>query len=233
MFILLYMDLPTDPKALYELGLNAYNRKNYKEAEKIFKRLIYSTSPNEYTDDAQYFLALVYFQRKQYDLSKSEVEFFVRNYRNSEFYPDALILLSRIYYETHKNIHRDISEINKAIEIINRVKNLYPDYNSKADSILYLIRKLLADKILISANVYRNLEKKRAEAIYLEYYLKNYGDINPDSVALRLLEIYDELNEREKIIKLTDIILQESFPSWLKKLAMEKREKYGNSDSRR
>jgi len=234
MFILLLLELPSDAKLLYEMGLNEFNNKNYKQAEKIFKKIIYSIQPNEYTDKAQYYLALTYFEKKQFDLAKSEAEFFVNNFKYSEFYPDGLILLSLIYYKTSPNAHRDISELNKAIELLKKVKILYPSHSQKADSVLYLIRKKFAQKILISANVYRNLNKIKSEAIYLEYYLKNYIDIQPDSVAYRLLEIYEELNESSKIIELTELIIKENyFSEWLKKLALEKREKYGYRSDRR
>ncbi|MEO0143423.1 MAG: outer membrane protein assembly factor BamD [candidate division WOR-3 bacterium] len=232
MLFFLLLDLPDDPKVLYEIGLKSFNNKDYKTAEKVFKRIIYSLSFNDYTDKAQYYLALTYFNKKQYDLAKIEAEFFVNNFRYSEFYPDALILLSLIYYKLSPNPHRDITELNKAIELLDRVKLNYPEYSKKADSVLYLIREKFAQKVLISANVYRNLNRLQSEAIYLEYYLNNYVDIQPDSVGYRLMEIYEILNEREKLMKLTDFIIKsEYFSNWIKKLALEKREKYGNSSS--
>ena len=234
MIIFLLFDLPNDPKTLYELALSEFNNKNYKQAEKILKRIIYSFSPNEWTDKAQFYLALLYYERKNYELAKIEAEFFVNNFKYSEFYPRGLILLAKIYYKLSPNPHKDISELNKAIEILNRVKTLYPSYSQSADSIMFLIRKKFAQKILISANVYRNIEKPKSEAIYLEYYLNNYIDIEPDSVAYRLLEIYETLNEKEKIINLTELILKgDNFSSWVKKIALEKRDKYGYRSDRR
>ena len=230
----LIFDLPNDPKILYEIALSEFNNKNYKQAEKILKRIIYSFSPNEWTDKAQFYLALLYYEIKNYELAKIEAEFFVNNFKYSEFYPNGLILLAKIYYKLSPNPHKDISELNKAIEILNRVKSLYPIYNQSADSIMFLIRKKFAQKILISANVYRNIEKPRSEAIYLEYYLNNYIDIQPDSVAYRLLELYEILNEKEKILNLTELILKnDNFSLWIKKIAIEKRDKYGYRSDRR
>ncbi len=234
MIIFLLFDLPNDPKTLYEIAINEFKNKNYKQAEKVLKRIIYSFPPNEWTDKAQFYLALLYYEKKNYELAKIEAEFFVNNFKYSEFYPNGLILLAKIYYKLSPNPHKDISQLNKAIEILNRVKNLYPNYNQSADSIMLLIRKKFAQKILISANVYRNIEKPRAEATYLEYYLNNYIDIQPDSVAYRLLEIYEVLNEKEKILSLTDLILKnDNFSSWIKKIALEKRDKYGYRSDRR
>lgn len=234
MLSFLIFDLPNDPKILYEIALSEFNNKNYKQAEKILKRIIYSFSPNEWTDKAQFYLALLYYEIKNYELAKIEAEFFVNNFKYSEFYPNGLILLAKIYYKLSPNPHKDISELNKAIEILNRVKSLYPIYNQSADSIMFLIRKKFAQKILISANVYRNIEKPRSEAIYLEYYLNNYIDIQPDSVAYRLLELYEILNEKEKILNLTELILKnDNFSLWIKKIAIEKRDKYGYRSDRR
>ncbi len=223
-----------EPKTLYEIAVKAFENKNYKEAEKLFKRLIYSLGPNDYTDKAQYYLALTYFETKQYELAKSEAEFFVNNFRYSEFYPDGLILLSLTYYKLSPNPQRDISELNKAIELLNRVKAIYPDYLQKADSVLHIIRKKFAKKILINANTYRNLSVKKSETIYLEYYLKNYVDIKPDSVAYRLIELYEILGEKEKLLELTELVIKdEHFSNWIKKIALEKREKYGYRSSGR
>ncbi len=234
LIIFLLFDLPDDPKTLYEIALTEFKNKNYKQAEKILKRIIYSFSPTEWTDKAQFYLALLYYEKKNYELAKIEAEFFVNNFKYSEFYPNGLILLAKIYYNLSPNPHKDISELNKAIEILNSVKNLYPSYSLSADSIMFMIRKKFAQKILISANVYRNLEKPKSEAIYLEYYLNNYIDIQPDSVAYRLFEIYETLNEKEKIMNLTELILKsDHFSLWIKKIALEKRDKYGYRSDRR
>ncbi|MEO0202793.1 MAG: outer membrane protein assembly factor BamD [candidate division WOR-3 bacterium] len=234
MLFLLFLDLPKDPKALYDIGVKSINNGDYKTAEKIFKRIIYSLQVNDYTDKAQYYLALTYFKKKQYELAKVEAEFFVNNFKYSDFYADGLILLSLIYYKLSPNPHKDISELNRAIEIIERLKLLYPEHSQRADSVLHLIRSKFAQKVLISASVYKNLNNTKSEAIYLEYYLKNYIDITPDSVGYRLMEIYEAINEKEKLIEITELIIKsEYFSDWVKKLALEKRERYGNSSFRR
>ncbi len=234
MLTFLLLDLTDKPKTLYEIGIKAFENKNYKEAEKLFKRIIYSLGPNDYTDKAQYYLALTYYKTKQYDLAKNEAEFFINNFRYSEFYPDGLILLSLIYYKLSPNPQRDISELNKAIELLNKVKAIYPNYSQKADSVLYLVRRMFAKKILIAANTYRNLNRSASEAIYLEHYLKNYVDIEPDSVAYRLIELYEILGEKEKLLTLTEFIIKsDHFSNWIKKIALEKREKYGYRNSGR
>jgi outer membrane protein assembly factor BamD len=230
LFIIL---MQAEAQGFFEAGLNAFKKKDYRSAEQFFKKVIYSLPPNDYTDKAQYYLALLYYEKKDYELAKGEIEFFVNNFRYSNYYPDGLILLAKIYYKISPNAHRDISELSRATEILKKVKVLYPDYEKKADSVLYMVRTKFSQKVLISADVYRKLKRYKAEAIYLEYYLSNFEDIKPDSVALRLMEIYEMDGNKEKFLSICDrIISSDYYSNWLKKIALEKREKYGYRNNR-
>jgi len=189
-----------DPEIVYRQAMDLYQKGEYKKALVYFKKLLYGMGINDYTDEAQYYLASTYYRLKEYDLAILELEFFIKNFRFSELYPDALLLLAKSYEGKYSNIHLDISPLEKGMKYARRAKELLrgTDREKEADAVIKSIREKFARKHLLAAWVYDRLKKYRAELLYLELYLKEYPDMdNVDSVRARVEELRGIVNNAE------------------------------------
>ncbi len=189
-----------DPEVVYRQAMDLYQKGEYKKALVYFKKLLYGMGINDYTDEAQYYLASTYYRLKEYDLAILELEFFIKNFRFSELYPDALLLLAKSYEGKYSNIHLDISPLEKGMKYARRAKELLrgTDREKEADTVIKSIREKFARKHLLAAWVYNRLKKHRAELLYLELYLKEYPDMdNVDSVRARVEELRGIVNNAE------------------------------------
>ncbi len=189
-----------DPAVLYRQAMTLYEQGEYRKALPYFKKLLYGMGINDYTDEAQYYLAATYYQLKDYDLAILELEFFIKNFRFSELYPDALLLLAKAYEGKYSNIHLDISPLKKGLKYAMRAKEILKgtDKEKEADAVIKSIREKFARKHLLAAWVYNKLKKHRAELLYLELYLKEYPDMdNVDSVRARVEELREMVKDEE------------------------------------
>ncbi len=189
-----------DPKVLFQQAMKLYESGQYRKALPYFKKLLYGMGINDYTDEAQFYLASVYYHLKEYDLAILELEFFVKNFRFSKLYPDALLLLAKAYEGKYSNIHLDISPLNKGLKYAYRAKELLKgtDKEREAEAVIKSIREKFARKHLLAAWVYNKLKKPRSELLYLELYLKEFPDMdNADSVRARVEELKRILNSQK------------------------------------
>ena len=189
-----------DPKVLYQQAMALYEQGEYKKALPYFRKLLYGMGINDYTDEAQYYLAATYYHLKEYDLAILELEFFIKNFRFSALYPDALLLLAKAYEGKYSNIHLDISPLKKGLKYAQRAKEILKgtDKEKEADVVIRSIREKFARKHLLAAWVYNKLKKYKSELLYLELYLKEYPDMdNVDSVRARVKELREIVRDAE------------------------------------
>ncbi len=82
------------PEEHFNYALKLYNEGDYEPALQEFQNFVLQYSGSAYNDDAQYYLAMTYFQRKQYLLGAYEFSKLIRNISASPFVPDAQCMLA-------------------------------------------------------------------------------------------------------------------------------------------
>lgn len=82
------------PEEYFNYALGLYNDGDYEQAVIEFQNIGLQFPGSIFNDDAAYYLAMTYFQRKQYLLSAYEFSKLIRNYSTSPFVPDAQFMLA-------------------------------------------------------------------------------------------------------------------------------------------
>ncbi len=178
--------------------MKLYEEGKYNLALEVFRKLLYAYPINPFTDDAQYYIASIYYLKREYDLAMMEIDFFLRNFAYSELYVKGLILGAKIYYRKFNNIHLDISELRKGEEYARKAIKLAKteDERKQAREILESIRLRFARKHLLAAETYRKLKRYHSEYIYLKTYMELYGDLGDTAyVKSRLKQLESILDE--------------------------------------
>ncbi|MBQ7739295.1 MAG: tol-pal system protein YbgF [Desulfovibrionaceae bacterium] len=87
---------PTEPQkdiseALYDAGLNAYNSRNYTEAQRSFSDFLQNYSDHKLVPDAQFYLAECYFQKNQFSDAALAYNEVITKYSKSTRVPGAYL----------------------------------------------------------------------------------------------------------------------------------------------
>ena len=77
--------------ALYDAGLNAYNSRNYAEAQRSFPDFLKNYGTHKLVPDAQYYLAECYFQRNQFSEAALEYNEVITKYPKSSRAPGSYL----------------------------------------------------------------------------------------------------------------------------------------------
>ncbi len=187
------------PEEYFNYALGLYNDGDYEQAVIEFQNIGLQFPGSIFNDDAAYYLAMTYFQRKQYLLSAYEFSKLIRNYSTSPFVPDAQFMLAEAYYQLSPPYPLDQSYTKKAIEEFQAFIEFFPA-NPKVEEASRKIQEMnekLAQKDFQSALIYERMEYERAAIKYYGFVTDTYHDTQYGPMALYnkiKLQIKKEMN---------------------------------------
>ncbi len=197
--------------SLFQKGIEYLNQGKYKEAERIFNKIIYQYPGSSYLEDAQFFLAETYFKKRDYQLAKDEFSFFLKNFPASKYVEEAGYKYAYAFLLSLPKITKDQEEILELREFILDFKDKYPNsiYLPQMDSLFSEITNRLAQKEFAAGLLYYKAGEWQSARVYFEYIVKEFPDTETALEAKYLLgEICWRNGEREKAKEIFEELLQ-------------------------
>jgi outer membrane protein assembly factor BamD len=175
----------------YNYAYKLYTDGDYEKAIQEFQNFILQFPGSTYNDDAQYYLGMTYYNRKQYLLGAYEFSKLIRNIPASPFVPDAQFMLAESYYYLSPPYSLDQSYTKKAIEEYQAFIDFFPS-NTKveeADRKIKEMNEKLAQKEYQSGLIYERMQYELAAIKYYGEVVETYHDTKYAPMAL-----YNKIN---------------------------------------
>lgn len=174
-----------------DYAVRLYNDEDYEIAITELQAIILQFPGSAVIDDAQYYLAMSRFQRREFILAAFEFSKLIKNMPTSEFVPQAQFMLAESYYELSPNYSLDQKYTKKAIEEYQAFLDFFPADPNAAET-EKKIRELntkLALKEYNAAMIYEKLEYFIAATKYYDNVVEVYHDTPYAPMAL-----YNKIN---------------------------------------
>lgn len=176
-----------DSGQLFHDGKDLYDRGKYLKSIEYFQTIVYNYPGVTLVDTAQYYLAMSYFNNKDYELSKVEFNRLAVNYPSSAFFQDALFMKAVAAFEsTPKHYGLDQSELHDAISELEDFLVDFPEsgHVEEAKHYLNLAKGRLAHKYYEDGMVYMNIGAYEAATIYFQKVIDDYTntDFAPEAM---------------------------------------------------
>lgn len=167
-----------DAESAYKAGLEAFTKEDYFEAQRLFDVIRLQFPTTQYADDAQYYLAEINFARKEFVMGAFNYGMVRRSYPTSDLNKLALYKTALCYYELSPPADRDQDYTKKAIGSFSEFQAIYSKDSLAVIAGKYIIelRNRLAEREMITADLYRNLYSNRSALIYYDAVLDEYPD---------------------------------------------------------
>lgn len=162
---------------LFNLGKEKYDVKKYLKAIDYFQALIYNYPGESVVDTAQYYLAMSYFGREEYELAQVEFNRLAVNYPSSAFFENAVFMKAVCFFEgTPTNYGLDQSDLNTAIKQFEDFIIDFPESDVIPECQAYLLkaRTRLAHKYYNSGVIYNRIGAYKAAKIYFQKVVDEY-----------------------------------------------------------
>lgn len=170
----------------YEKALNQYEKENYREAIDAFETVLQIGRGTAYAENAQYYLAESYFQKKDYLLAASEYERFSSLYPRSERREEVDFKEAFCYYKLSPRYQLEQKYTRRAIEKFRLFQSRYPDSERIKETAKYItdMRSKLAKKLYYAADLYMRLDQFEAATIYYSMTIDRYPETSWAELAL-------------------------------------------------
>jgi len=151
---------------------------SYEQSVNEFQAILLQHPGSSATDDAQYFLGMSYYTRKQFILAAYEFSKLIRDIPASEFVHQAQFMLAESYYQLSPDITLDQRYTKQAIKEFQAFIDFFPA-NPKVPEAEVKIRELngkLAEKEYNTAVIYEKMDYTLAAISYYAKVVENYHD---------------------------------------------------------
>jgi outer membrane protein assembly factor BamD len=167
-------------------AMKLYNDESYEDAIKEFEPIVMQFPGHAVVDQAQYYLGMSHFNRKEYILAAYEFSKLINNMAASKLLPDAQYMLGECYYQLSPDFSLDQKYTKKSIQEFQSFTDFFPN-NEKiktAEARIAELNDKLAYKEYNSAYIYERLEYYNAALYYYNNVVETYHDSKYAPVAL-------------------------------------------------
>lgn len=175
-----------------------YDKKHWLDAVDGFQRVIFNYPGSNIVDTSQYYLAMSYFNNKEYELATVEFRRLVVNYPMSDYTELSRFMAGLCYFEnTPENFALDQEDLKRAIEVLRDFTLENPDskYAVDAKDIIRQGINKLAHKEYENGVLYYKIYDYRAARIYFQYVIDNFTETGYSALALYKIS---EMDYKEK-----------------------------------
>lgn len=168
----------SDPQKAFDQAKRKYDRGDYVDAIEDFSFIKIRFPGTEVSDKVQYYLAMSYFNQKEYLLAAYEFDSFLKNYPLSPLAADAKYMLGSTYYELSPKFSLDQEYTKEAINELLAYTELYPQdkHVAEAEKRIKELRNKLAFRDLYTAELYMKTDNYKAASLYYQSVYENYID---------------------------------------------------------
>lgn len=167
-----------DPYLYYQRGEAAFQKKKWEVALDNFNLMILNSPGGDLADDAQYYIAECYFNRKEYLLAVAEYQQLTERYSYSPLTEEAYFKIALSYFKQSPKYPLDQESSLKALQSFQEFIESYPNskWYPEAENKITEIRNKLARKAYESGRLYRKMEEWKPAILYLDKMLDEFYD---------------------------------------------------------
>jgi outer membrane protein assembly factor BamD len=192
----------------FEEAKKAYANEDWLDAIRLFEEIRVQAPTSSYAVEAMYLGAMSRYYNDNNLTAAVDFRNFRRNYPTSALAPRSQFMVAESYYKMSPRAELDQTYTSYAITEYQYYLRMYGDAEkSLADSSemrILELRTKLADKYLMSGELYLKLDSRKSALAFFERVLNDYYDTTPAVEAqLRVAEIYlarQKLADAEKAI---------------------------------
>ncbi len=172
---------------------------SYQTAREGYATFLTSCTGFEFTEQALFEEAESYFQQGDYIESESNFRTFLREYPSSPRYGEQVRY--RVAQSMAKQVGIVARDQSKTLEAIGAYEDFLQEfaaskYSDSAHTEIDRMHKLLAEKEMMIAKLYRRMGEPMAAAIYYKNVLKEYGErVDQRDITLKLAQCYIALGQ--------------------------------------
>ncbi len=143
-----------------------------------FTIIVLKFSGHPIVDDAQFYLAESHFKCEEFLIAAAEYQKLINDYPESPYVEQAFFKIGLSYFELSQRPELDQEYTSKSLRQFQIFIEAYPNssYRDETEQKIALLRKKLAKKQLLGANVYRKMGIYDSAVIYYNILLEKYYD---------------------------------------------------------
>jgi len=184
-----------------DYAISLYQDEDYEVALQEFQSILLQYNGTSVNDDAQYYLGMTYFKKREFLLAAYEFSKLIKDIPASTFVPDAQFMLANCYYELSPPYQLDQAYTKKAIEELQAFIDFFP-LSPKVDEAEAKIQEMnlkLAEKAFQSAYIYDRMDYTRAAIKYYQIVFETYHDTEWAPEALfNKIEVENERGDMKR-----------------------------------
>lgn len=191
-----------DAESAFRVGLAAFKDENYFESQRLFDLIRLQFPTTQYADDAQYYLGEISYARKEYVMGAFNYGMIRRSYPSSDLNKPALFKTAMCYYELAPPADRDQDYTKKAIASFSEFQAIYSQDSlaEEAGKKIVELRNRLAEREMITAELYRKLYSNKAALVYYDAIIDEFPDTEHYEAAfVGKLEVLTALRRYEDV----------------------------------
>jgi len=164
--------------------------------ERVVRKILEEYPFEKFSDDYQYRLANVFYERNEYAAAAEEYLFLIDQYDRSIWRPSARFLAGVSFFRTVNSISYDTQNLDKAKKQFDKYLNRYPDgsFVDRARSYIQRINRKLAEKNLRIAEWYTRTGRTTGAIFYYKEVLRIYPKTDQAQTAVKRLRDIDHPN---------------------------------------
>lgn len=166
----------TDANVKYVAAKKAYEEKDYQTCTRLLDPIVFIFKGRDKGREIDYLRAMAYYNMGFYIVAADLFENFSQDYPNNEQAETALFLAAKCNHTISRSYKRDQTETLKAISIIERFIDLYPESDSipPIRNILTDLRDKVEKKAYNRAKFYYDNEQYRSATSAFRQYVDQY-----------------------------------------------------------
>jgi outer membrane protein assembly factor BamD len=168
----------SDPQKAFDQAKRKFDRGDYVDAIEDFSFIKIRFPGTDVSDKVQYYLAMSYYNQKEFLLAAYEFDSFLKNFPLSPLAPDAKYMLGSTYYSLSPKFSLDQEFTKEALNELLAYTEMYPQDKHVADAEKKIkeLRNKMAYRDLYTAELYMKNDNYKAAALYFQNVHENFID---------------------------------------------------------
>ncbi|GAB5466039.1 MAG: hypothetical protein Kapaf2KO_14750 [Candidatus Kapaibacteriales bacterium] len=202
---------------LLVMALKDYGDENYDEAKEKLDVIKLQYPSSQYADDAQFYIAMVHFQKEEFILSTYAFNRVPQYYPGSEYSIRSAYMAAVSQAKLSPKYFRDQEYTKKAIKAFQEFQYLFPGQDSLyglASKQIVELRSKLAEKDFRVAEQYEILDSPKSAIIYYDAVMDDYPDTRfYEAAFVGKINSLVRLRKYDDALSLIDLYKQKFMPS--------------------
>jgi outer membrane protein assembly factor BamD len=166
------------PQEYFDFAKSLLDKGKCVSAITEFTVIVLKFSGHLIVDDAQFYLAESHFKCEEFLIAAAEYQKLINDYPESPYVEQAFFKIGSSYLKLSQRPELDQEYTSKSLRQFQVFIEAYPNssYRDEAEKKMAILRKKLAKKQLLGANVYRKMGIYDSAVIYYDILLEKYYD---------------------------------------------------------